>query len=160
MATGAEAAGIGLMVAGTAASTAATIKASQNQQAQAEANAKAAEMEGRQAEEVAAARAEARTREGRRIIARQRVLMAEGAASPGTGTLAELQAETAEQVRMDALAEMYGGRQARAGLDYEAKALKSQGRATRTAGYIEAGAGLLKGASSAYGSYSRMGDKP
>lgn len=109
-------------------------------------NAAVSEREARQAKE-AAKFEEGRNRQAAEsLLSSQKAAFAKGGVTP-EGSPLLVQAETAEEAEIDALALRYSGSVAEARAKSQAALDRMQGKAAKTAGYLGAGTSLLKGAS-------------
>jgi len=141
--------GTAAAVAGGVASAAGSLSAGQSQSNMAKYNAAVSEREAAQARE-AAKFEEARNRKASEsLLSSQRAAFAKGGVT-SEGSPLLVQAETAEEAEIDALALRYSGSVAEARAKSQAALDRMQGRAAKTTGYIGAGSSLLSGASSAF----------
>ena len=133
----------------TAVGTAAALSQADQAKAAADYNAKASEIEADQAQQEANALAQRQQAEVRRILARQRAEIG-SSGFEATGTLAELQADTAAEGMRDARVFLYGGQMAKARGRQQSWLDRMQGRSAVQAGRIGAASSLLSGAYQGY----------
>lgn len=81
--------------------------------------------------------------EGQRYLGETRAAQAANNVALDSGSAADVAAETAANVELDALRAIYGGRVRKWQLDYEADVERYKGKVAKTQAYIDAGATLL-----------------
>lgn len=81
--------------------------------------------------------------EGERFLGATRAAQAASGVALDSGSAADVGAESAANIEMDALRALYGGRVRKWQLDYEADVERYNGKVAKTQAYIEAGATLL-----------------
>lgn len=138
---------LGASALGTAASTYGEYRAAADQSAVERYNAKVADADAKYVDRNTAAEMEMKTREVRRLQARQRALFAKSGFTEG-GSLADIAADTGQAGMLDALTIKYGGQMQADKLRNKGALMRTRSGATKDAGYISAGTSLLAGAAS------------
>lgn len=146
-----------IAIGSTVLSTASTIIDTNAAKAQAGAEAKVADYNAEIAGQQAGVAEDAQRRKAREFLARQRAAI--GQAGIGlTGSSITLANQSATEAELDALNIRYEGTLRRTGFLNDAAAARARRKAAGRSGYLRAGAQLLAGASSAYGSYKSYRD--
>ncbi len=141
-------------VASTMASVGSAIYASQAAGAAQDYNAALAEAQGRQAQLAAEQEAKDRERRARYLLGQQLAATgASGVDTAGSPLLAMVDAGVQEDVEARRI--LYKGYLAASGARSDAALARYEADSTRTAGYINAGTSLLRGASNTYATYKR-----
>lgn len=124
------------------------------QQAAAAANAQAKSMERKGDQELAIAQRKAIEDRHQKNAAVGRAQAVAAASGGGTGdTVTDIMTGIEARGQYNVLTDMYNGQVARHDLYSEAKATRQGGANAKTAGYIEAGGAVLKGAGTIYSDY-------
>ncbi len=95
-------------------------------------------------------------RDNRRALSRQRSQVLSTGLDPSSGTAAEIVAEDARLAELDALMVRYGGESANARAKADAHFRRQEGKAARTAGFLNAAATVI-GSSSDWGAFRKAG---
>lgn len=140
-----------IMAAAAGAQAISSISQGNAQSNMAKYNAAVSEREARQAKEAAKFEESRNRQAAESLLSSQRAAYAKGGVT-SEGSPLLVQAETAEEAEIDALALRYSGSVAEARAKSQAALDRMQGKAAKTAGYLGAGTSLLKGASKIWGS--------
>ena len=132
----------------------ATYSAAEAQAQQQRYQAKLAKNQAINAVNAAKVEADNRRESFRRQMAAQRAIVGASGVMPGEGTTLLIETDQAEQAALDIARVKYAGDVRSTVYQSEAKLLKWQAKNTMRQGYIAAGASLLQGGASAYGSYN------
>lgn len=138
-------------------STVGAITSADNQRRMANYNADLAAMQADERRKEAAFRAEREAEKNEALKARQRLAFNLAGVTP-EGTPTDLLMDTTKKMELDALAIRYGGASSGSSLETQAQLSRMQGQAAGSAGWWNAGSGLLSGATkmqAAYGSYDK-----
>ena len=138
---------MGASLAGTAMQGYGAYRGASDQASVDDYNARVMDADARLTERNTAAQMEMKTRETRRVLARQRALFGISGFTP-TGSLAGVAQDSAEAGVLDALAIRYGGQTEATKLRNRGKVQRTRADQTRTTGYLAAGTSLLAGAAS------------
>lgn len=141
---------VGASLIGTGVSAYGAIKQGQDARAAADFNADIQRKQAIQAENVGADQAARKIQEGRKLASTQTVMAAAGGLDTGSGTTANIINETAKYSELDALRITNNAARQAWGLQTQANLEEQQGKNAQTAGFINAGASILGGASNAY----------
>lgn len=118
--------------------------------------AKVNEWQAEAATNAAAVEAQNRAEHYRRIMATSRANVGASGVQPDTGSPLAVMSDSAEQAALDIARIRYAGQLRSTSFQQEAKLKTYEASQTRRAGAVNAGATLLTGAASAYGSYRRQ----
>ena len=135
----------------------ATYSAAEAQAQQQKYQEKLAKNQAINAQNAAKVEADNRREHFRRQMAAQRVGYAASGVTPAEGTPLIVETDQAEQAALDIARVRYAGEVRSTTYQSESQLYKWQAKNTMRQGYIAAGASLLQGAGSAYGSYSSGG---
>ena len=144
-------------VAGTAVSTTAAVQQGQASKSAADANAAAQNATAISAENVGAQSASDKLLQARRVAASGVAAVGAGGIDPNTGTPLTLSGQTTEFGELDSLRIINNASRTAWGYNTQADITSFQGNQAQTGGYLQGGASLLGGASSAYFSAQKAG---
>lgn len=121
-----------------------------NANAQAKSQATVLEQNARAARMQASVREDVQRQHNREKLGVQRAAVAQSGFDPNTGSLLELQGDSAAGLEFDTLATRYEGTLQSLSLENDARQVRAQGKAARNQGYLNA-AGSLFGSLGRYG---------
>ena len=137
-------------IVGTAVSTTAAIQQGQAQKSAADANANAQRQTAISAENAGAQQAADKLQQARKTAAAGVAAAGAGGIDPNTGTPLTLSGQTTEFGELDSLRIINNASRTAWGYNTQADITSFQGSRAQTGGYLQGGASLLGGASSAY----------
>ena len=137
-------------IVGTAVSTTAAIQQGQAQKSAADANANAQRQTAISAENAGAQQAADKLQQARKTAAAGVAAAGAGGIDPNTGTPLTLSGQTTEFGELDSLRIINNASRTAWGYNTQADITSFQGSQAQTGGYLQGGASLLGGASSAY----------
>lgn len=108
-------------------------------------NAKVADNNAASARQDAAYEANLQREQNRRVIGAQRAAGAASGLDITSGTPVAVLGDTAKAGEMDVLARLYAGESAAVGFNNDAARFRAEGKAAKTAGFINGGTSLLSG---------------
>lgn len=144
-----------LSAAGTIASAVGGIAGAQQSAAVADYNAKVADNNARAEQQRAAYEAGLQRDQVKRVVGAQRAAGAANGLDTTSGTPVAVLGDTAKQGEMDVLARLYAGESAANAYTNQAAQFRAEGKAAKTAGFINAGTSLVSGFGNLY-SRNRM----
>ena len=139
-----------ISIVGTAVSTTAAIQQGQAQKSAADANANAQRQTAISAENAGAQQAADKLQQARKTAAAGVAAAGAGGIDPNTGTPLTLSGQTTEFGELDSLRIINNASRTAWGYNTQADITSFQGSQAQTGGYLQGGASLLGGASSAY----------
>jgi hypothetical protein len=150
---GLQAIGGGSVLSGafTAASAFGSIYSGMQAGAEADAASQVAARNAENARLVANAREEQVRRRSKFALGEQRAAAASSGFDPSSGSMLDLQGDSAGQLELDALNTRYEGTLTALSFENEAAAMKRRARSSRTGGYLNAAGTLLGGLGRTYG---------
>lgn len=140
-----------LAIIGAVVGAAGAVYSGQQQQKAAKYNADVNQKNAEQARQQAMFDAEQTRAQNRKLLGAQRAAASASGLDPDSGSMLDVQQDSAIQGELEALTNIYTGRTSANASLAKARLNRMEGNAAVTSSYFSAGASLLSGASSAYG---------